>query len=143
MGHAEKQAEDKAMTYTAEQLEKWRRAGVLFEFSSDGKSWSAPMILDRTSPEVSEPLYWLNYASLCCYKQSTWWAFIRPHRAPGRVQPHDGSPERPQWVAEDARVAVGYPTFWHETGAEFADWGAVDFFIVLPDLNHAAAGQVE
>lgn len=116
----------------AEALMKWKEAGVLFEFSPDEKHWYGPMRL-TSKVEYDElrgncPRYRALFGQ--------WYDYIRPYRAHGHIQPHDGSSERPEWVAEDARVAACLFNYWNPVVfARQVPWHMVDYFIVLPSIG--------
>ncbi len=119
-----------------EALMKWKEAGVLFEFSPDEKHWYGPMRL-TSKVEYDElrgncPRYRALFGQ--------WYDYIRPCRSPGHIQPHDGSSERPEWVAEDALLLCNYPTrqfgWWTDVvQPHHVEWSKVSFFIVLPVIG--------
>ena len=109
---------------TAEQLMKWKESGVLFEGSFHGKDsrfadWFGPFEFD-TYP--------------CKHADGDVYLMVRPYRAPGHIQPHDGSPERPSHVALQALVA------WLDDECEpeielacDVTWDACNYYIVFPE----------
>lgn len=108
---------------TAEQLEQWSNAGALFEGSEYQKRWFGPYFFGGIYEDGRHIL------------GSGMWTHVRPYRAPGHIQPHDGAAERPEHVAVDDRVAVRYSSSWTEVPAYIADWAAVDYYIVLPRIE--------
>ena len=119
---------------TAEQLVEWKEAGVLFEFLNAGE-WSEPAKLDHIRQRKGRPTW---------YVSSLWGVYedaqleskaIRPYRALGHIQPHDGSIERPDHVPEDARVMVFTHGIWDETLGYIAHWAHVKYYIVLPEIK--------
>lgn len=110
----------------AETLLKWKEAGVLIQWaqSSSGVDdhWGKPELIG--DPEI-----------MACMRAGR---FI-PYRDPGHIQPHDGSSERPEWVAEDAlvlaRLTSSAGSAWVQISAKLHLWQAVDYFIVLPSIG--------
>jgi hypothetical protein len=107
-------------TPTAETLERWKQAGVFVEQLISSGTWTVPH-------EIT------SGAAACCRLGS----IFRPYRAPGHIQPHDGSAERPEWVAEDALVLPyfrGGPSTV-AVRARDLNWSVTDYFIVLPRIK--------
>ncbi len=113
----------------AETLLKWKEAGVLFEFNGGGDDWSTPMRLLA-----------LGNHGLYTAENGKHYRNLMPYRAPGHIQPHDGSSERPELVAEDALVVpcetTETGTFWYQHRFAYEiEWQSVRFFIVLPSIG--------
>ena len=108
---------------TPEQLMKWKGAGVLVERrdSSRAKIWSQPQAIDGSTE-------WLH--SLWCR------GLVRVYRAPGHIQPHDRSAERPSHVGEDDRLTFHCAGKW----SACITWARSiakdsDYYIVLPRIK--------
>jgi hypothetical protein len=113
-----------------ETLMKWKEAGVLFAFSHDGKAWHSPFVLDVIHNHADRGIEYFG-------RFFGWCKHIRPYRAPGHIQPHDGSSERPEWVnANDLVVAHVAGGIWLDmlTASELL-WLMVDYYIVLPSIG--------
>jgi len=118
---------------TEQDLIRWRDAGVLFEFSDDGHIWRVGT-LSYLLTERSEYRYVSADNAYRC---------IRPYRAAGHIQPHDGSAERPEGVPENAWVLPmlhrkPYTSPWWSSVAELASdvpWIDVLYFIILPEVK--------
>ncbi len=108
----------------AETLRRWQEARVLFEYSDDQDCWTGP--LQHATSD------WQAHLA----SNDRWYFHMRPYRAPGHIQPHDGSPDRPEHVAEDARVAACLFNYWNPVVfARQVPWHMVDYYIVLPQIN--------
>jgi hypothetical protein len=113
---------------TEQDLIRWRDAGVLVEASYNGSQWRGPFdgyIKVKDSDETF-------YANGHYFKQ------LRPYRAPGHIQPYDGSAERPEWVPEMALVLAGNKMLgwcYAPSIAMDINWQRTHYFIVLPEVK--------
>ena len=111
---------------TAEQLMQWKEAGVLFETPSLGM-WYGPLALISLRSGIRP------YLMSDMFHRDT----IRPYRAPGVIQPHDGDDKKPEHVrGADLIIArsrmVG--TWWGciHMAHRIISWEDIEFYIVLP-----------
>ena len=112
------------MNPTPEQLTQWKEAGVLVEKSIEDV-WHGPFTVRS-----------LEY----CWERNLEVAArgdIRPYRAPGHIQPHDGSAGRPEHVAgESIVIACWGKAGWDKwQSAASVDWDCTTYYIVLPEIK--------
>ena len=107
---------------TPEQLMQWKEAGVLFAVATEDGT-VGPLFLDAALTVKSRnPAYQIG-----------------GYRAPGHIQPHDGSAERPEHVKVNDLVIVSRRTqqsdWWSDVEVGLDDWSDVHFYIALPEIK--------
>ncbi len=111
----------------AETLMRWKEAGVLMQTRNVTGKVAGIFTVDEVANNCKINGIPVRLEAFPVY------------RAPGHVQPHDGSSERPEWVAEDAlvvaRLTSSAGSAWVQISANLHLWQAVDYFIVLPNIG--------
>jgi hypothetical protein len=107
------------MSIDKETLLRWKEAGVLIDIE-----------LIIGTPDCWDGPHTIKDVGILMHRK------IRPYRAPGHIQPHDGSHVPPERVKPDDRVIPCVGRRWtKEKHALEIHWSSITFYIVLPRIT--------